>query len=64
MQLKRAKLMRRHREIRGGRFLEILNLILPIFGVLLTGMVFAHLKILPEHTADILVPHSPDGVVI
>ena len=35
--------------------MEILNLILPIFGVLLTGTVFGHLKILPEHTADILV---------
>ena len=35
--------------------MEILGLVLPIFGVLLTGMAFAHFKILPEHTADILV---------
>jgi len=35
--------------------MEVLGLVLPIFGVLLTGLVFARLKILPEHTSDILV---------
>lgn len=42
----------------GEHGLEILQLILPIFGVLLTGIVFAHLKILSEHTADIAVQYD------
>lgn len=35
--------------------MEILTLVLPVFGILITGFVFAHLNILPEHTAEVLV---------
>ena len=35
--------------------MEILGLVLPIFGVLLTGLFFAHFKLLPDHTAEILI---------
>ena len=38
-----------------GGTMEILGLVLPIFGVLLTGLFFAHFKLLPDHTAEILI---------
>lgn len=35
--------------------MEVLSLILPIFALLVTGFIFAKLKILPEHTAEVLI---------
>jgi malonate transporter and related proteins len=34
---------------------EVLSLILPIFALLVTGFIFARQKILPEHTAEVLI---------
>lgn len=35
--------------------MEVLSLILPIFALLVTGFIFAQQKILPEHTAEVLI---------
>lgn len=35
--------------------MEILELLLPIFAIFLTGMIFAHFKILPESAGDMLI---------
>lgn len=39
---------------RGG-FVEILELLLPIFAIIVTGLVFAHFRILPDGTGDLLI---------
>ncbi len=35
--------------------MEVLDLVLPIFAVMVTGVIVGHTKILPERTADILI---------
>jgi predicted permease len=35
--------------------MEVLDLVLPIFAVMVTGVIVGHTKILPEGTADILI---------
>ncbi|SHE68342.1 hypothetical protein SAMN04487965_0426 [Microbulbifer donghaiensis] len=35
--------------------MEILGLLVPIFAIIVTGIVFAHFKILPDGTADVLI---------